>query len=316
MQFLQIFIDIWNLAIIEPMINCLVLLYSVSFLNFGIAIIAFTLIVRIVLIPLTVRQSRQMLKMTQLQPQLKEIQERYKDDRQQLSRRTMEIYKENGVNPIGCLGPLFIQFPIWIGLYQAVIQTLPSTPERLATLSNKFYSGLSLAHEAVPLNGRFLWMDLALPDPSPIILPLLVGVSMYVLQKMTTMPSASPQQDSTNRMLLWMMPVMFGFFTLNFPSGLAVYWVVSNVIGVVIQGFVTGWDPLRNLFKFGGTSQPAQSQPNRRTQPAAAMAASSDEEAAIGEGVDRDNGQDRRGGHRARPKGARRRSRRSRNRRR
>ena len=140
MQFLQIFIDIWNTAIIEPMINCLVLLYSVSFLNFGIAIIAFTLIVRIVLIPLTVRQSRQMLKMTQLQPQLKEIQERYKDDRQQLSRRTMEIYKENGVNPIGCLGPLFIQFPIWIGLFQAVIQTLPSTPERLVGLSERLYS--------------------------------------------------------------------------------------------------------------------------------------------------------------------------------
>ena len=304
---MDFFFTIWNEVIIRPMINSLVVLYHISFSNFGVAIILFTIAIRVILVPLTIKQARQMKAMQAIQPKLKAIQDRYKNDRQKASQETMKLYKEQGVNPLGCLGPIFIQFPIWIGLYQAVIQTLPSTPERLATLSNKFYSGLSLAHEAVPLNGRFLWMDLALPDPSPIILPLLVGVSMYVLQKMTTMPSASPQQDSTNRMLLWMMPVMFGFFTLNFPSGLAVYWVVSNVIGVVIQGFVTGWDPLRNLFKFGGTSQPA---------PAPAMAASSDEEAAIGEGVDRDNGQDRRGGHRARPKGARRRSRRSRNRRR
>ena len=289
------------------MINSLVVLYDISFSNFGVAIILFTVAIRVILVPLTIKQARQMKAMQAIQPKLKALQDRYKNDRQKASQETMKLYREQGVNPLGCLGPMFIQFPIWIGLYQAVIQTLPSTPERLATLSNKFYSGLSLAHEAVPLNGRFLWMDLALPDPSPIILPLLVGVSMFVLQKMTTMPSASPQQDSTNRMLLWMMPVMFGFFTLNFPSGLAVYWVVSNVIGVVIQGFVTGWDPLRNLLKFGGTSQPA---------PAPAMAVSGDEEAAIGEGVDRDNGQDRRGSHRARPKGARRRSRRSRNRRR
>ncbi len=303
---MDFFFTIWNEVIIRPMINSLVVLYYISFSNFGVAIILFTVAIRIILVPLTIKQARQMKAMQAIQPKLKAIQDRYKNDRQKASQETMKLYREQGVNPLGCLGPIFIQFPIWIGLYQAVIQTLPSTPERLATLSNKFYSGLSLAHEAVPLNGRFLWMDLALPDPSPIILPVLVGVSMFVMQKMTTMPSTSPQQDSTNKMLLWMMPIMFGFFTLNFPSGLAVYWVVSNVIGIVIQGFVTGWDPLRNLFKLGST-QPA---------PAAAVAASGDEEAAIGEAVDRDDGQDRRGGHRARPKGARRRSRRGRNRRR
>ena len=302
-----IIIDIWDALLLQPMLNALIFLYGILASNFGLSIIAFTIAVRIAMYPLTRKQLNASRAMSRLQPRIQEIRQKYGKDSQKVTQETMRLYKEEGVNPIGCLGPMVVQLPIWIGLYQAVIQTLPSTPERLATLSNKFYSGLSLAHEAVPLNGRFLWMDLALPDPSPIILPLLVGVSMYVLQKMTTMPSASPQQDSTNRMLLWMMPVMFGFFTLNFPSGLAVYWVVSNVIGVVIQGFVTGWDPLRNLFKFGGTSQPA---------PAPAMAASSDEEAAIGEGVDRDNGQDSRGGHRARPKGARRRSRRSRNRRR
>jgi len=302
--------DIWNAAIIRPMINSLVLLYYVAFSNFGVAIILFTLIIRAALIPMTIKQARQMKAMQAIQPKLKALQERYKNDKQKASQETMKLYREQGVNPLGCLGPMFIQFPIWIGLYRAITQTLPSTPEQLVGLSDKFYAWLPLAHQSVPLNGNFLWMDLAFPDPTKIIMPVLVGVSMFVMQKMTTMPSVSEQQASTNKMLLWMMPVMFGFFTLNFPAGLAVYWVVSNVIGVVIQGFVTGWDPIRNLLKFQGVTQPA---------PAAAIAASGDEEAASGasgEGVDRDFSEDSRGSDRARPKGARRRSRRGRNRRR
>ena len=126
---MQIFIDIWNMAIIQPMINSLVLLYSLAFLNFGIAILIFTGIIRALMIPLTIRQSRQLKKMTDLQPKLKAVQARYPKDKQKLSQETMKVYRENGVNPIGCLGPLVIQFPIWIGLFQAIIQTLPSTPE-------------------------------------------------------------------------------------------------------------------------------------------------------------------------------------------
>ena len=313
MQFLQIFIDIWNLAIIQPMINCLVLLYSVSFLNFGIAIIAFTLIVRIVLIPLTVRQSRQMLKMTELQPQLKELQERYKDDRQQLSRRTMEVYKENGVNPIGCLGPLFIQFPIWIGLFQAVIQTLPSTPERLVGLSGHLYSWLPGVNDVIPINNTFLWLDLAKPDSLP-VMPVLVGLSMFLMQKTTTMPSADPRQASTNRMMLWMMPIMFGFFTTTFPSGLALYWVVSNIVGMIIQGFVTGWTPLIDMLKF----KREEPTPPPTGVPATAGGAlvSSESEETTSDADDRNNGKNTRRGNRSRSRTTRRRSRRGGNRRR
>ena len=312
MQFLQIFIDIWNLAIIQPMINSLVLLYSVSFLNFGIAIILFTLIVRIVLIPLTVRQSRQMLKMTQLQPQLKELQEKHKNDRQQLSRATMEVYKANGVNPIGCLGPLFIQFPIWIGLFQAVIQTLPSTPERLVGLSGHLYSWLPGVNDVIPINNTFLWLDLAQPDSLP-VMPVLVGLSMFLMQKTTTMPSADPRQASTNRMMLWMMPIMFGFFTTTFPSGLALYWVVSNIVGMIIQGFVTGWAPLMDMLKF------------KREEPTPAVASAtastpalvtSESEETTSNADDRNNGKNTRRGNRSGARPARRRSRRGRNRRR
>ena len=299
------------MAIIQPMINILVLLYSVSFLNFGVAIIAFTLIVRIVLIPLTVRQSRQMMKMTSLQPQLKELQERYKDNRQELSRRTMEVYKANGVNPIGCLGPLFIQFPIWIGLFQAVIQTLPSTPERLVGLSGHMYSWLPSVNDVIPINNSFLWLDLAQPDL--FILPVLVGVSMFLMQKTTTLPSADPRQAQTNRMMLWMMPIMFGFFTTTFPSGLALYWIVSNFVGMIIQGFVTGWGPLTDMLKF------------KREEPVAAVAGAgasavapvaSDTEETTSDADDRDNGENARRGNRSRARQSRRRSRRGRNRRR
>ena len=160
---------IWNGAIIRPMINSLVILYELAFSNFGISIILFTLIIRAILFPLTVKQSKQMKAMQAIQPKLKSMQERYKNDRQKVSQETMRIYRENGINPLGCLGPMFIQFPIWIGLYQAIIQTLPSTPERLATLSNKLYWWLPSVHKAVPINGDFLGLDLAVPDPTRII---------------------------------------------------------------------------------------------------------------------------------------------------
>ena len=306
---MEFIIDTWNLVIIQPMINGLVMLYSVFFSNFGIAVIAFTLIVRMIMIPLSVKQSRQIKSMGALQPLMKEIQAKHKNDKQRASQETMRLYKDHGVNPLGCLGPMFIQFPIWIGLYQAILQTVPSNPESLVGLSRHLYGWLPQVHKVVPIDSSFLWLDLAKPDPSPFIMPILVGDSMFVMQKMSSMPAADDRQASTNRMMLWMMPLMFGFFTLNFPSGLAVYWVVSNVIGVAIQGFITGWDPLKNLFAFGRAADQASTV---STTPSLALPT---EETVINDG-DSNNGQDSGRSNRARPKGARRRARRGRNRRR
>lgn len=294
------------------MINGLVMLYAYLFLNFGIAIVAFTLLVRLALVPLTVKQSRQIKAMGALQPKMKEIQDRYKGDRQRASQETMKLYREQGVNPLGCLGPMFIQFPIWIGLYQAILQTVPSNPESLVGLSRHLYEWLPQVHGVIPIDSDFLWMDLALPDPTPFVMPVLVGVSMWVMQKMTTMPTADERQASTNRMMLWMMPAMFGFFTLNFPSGLALYWVVSNVVGVAIQGFVTGWDPLINLFKFRrGQSEDDTASVEASSAPALLPAVEETTDAG-----DRNIGQNSRRSNRNRSKGTGRRSRRRRNRRR
>lgn len=290
------------------MINSLLILYSIAISNFGLAIILFTVLIRAAMMPLTVKQSKQMKSMTALQPKIKEIQNKFKNDKQKQSQETMKLYKEQGVNPIGCLGPMFIQFPIWIGLYQAILQTVPNTPESLVNLSGHLYGWLPFVHDVVPINSQFIWMDLANPDPSPVVMPLLVGISMFLMQKMTTMPAMDDRQASTNKMMLWMMPIMFGFFTMQFPSGLALYWVVSNLVGIVIQGFITGWDPLKNLLSFAS---------NRTPQPAAAIAGGSSpvlEEEQTDE-VDRNDSEDSGRGDRNRPKRTRRRPRRGRNRR-
>ena len=301
---MDVIISIWNTLVIEPMINSLVMLYSIFFLSFGITIVVFTILIRAAMFPLTVKQSRALKAMTVLQPRLKAIQDKYGDDRQKRASETMKVYKEAGVNPIGCLGPFFIQFPIWIGLYQAILQTLPSTPESLVGLSSRLYSWLPQVHEVVPLNSSFLWLDLALPDRTP-ILPVAVGASMFIMQKMTTMPTADPRQQSTNQMMLWMMPLMFGFFTTTFPSGLAVYWVISNVVGVVMQGFITGWGPILSLNPLRRRAE----EPEESPPEAPAAEETKDDER------DRDNGQDGGRGNRARVKGARRRSGRRRSRR-
>ena len=251
----------WNELIIRPTLNLLMLLYVLTGQQMGIAIILLTAIIRILTMPLTIKQVRQMRAMSSLQPKVKAAQERYKNDRSRVSQETMRIYKEAGVSPIGCLGPMIVQMPILFGLFRVLIQTLFSTPDKLVGLSEKIYpiAPFSMAFAVAPMNPHFLWMDLSVPDPSPVIIPALVFASTWIQQKMTIMPSADPRQQSNQTMMLWMMPLMIGFFSLQFPSGLSMYWIVSNIIGIAIQYFVTGWGPLFPLFpKSGPAAAPAQ----------------------------------------------------------
>ena len=230
--------------LINPMLNILVVLYSLLFSNFGLSIIVFTVLVRLATLPLQLKQIKQMRAMTGLQPKMRELQTRYAKDPPRRSQETMRLYREAGVNPIGCLGPMLIQLPIWIGLYQALLNSLGTNPDDLVGLAQRLYTWNPLADAAIPLNSNFFGLDLANPDPTP-ILPVLVGVSTWVQQKMTMMPNPDPRQASTNTMMLWMMPLMLAFFAFTFPSGLALYWTISNVIGVAIQYFIVGdWGPL------------------------------------------------------------------------
>ena len=231
-------IDIWNIAILNPMLNGLIALSEVLFKNFGLAIIVLTIAVRLVLTPLTWRQTQSTKAMQLLQPKLQEIQKKYARDQQRMQQEMMRLYKEAGINPLGCMWPLLIQFPIWIALYQSIVQALAATPENLLSLSQHLYSW-DMVGNAIPLNEEFLGLHLSQPDPS-LILAILVGLSMWVQQKMVTPPPTDPQQQQMSSMTTLMMPLMFAFFTLSFPSGLALYWVVSNIIGILIQYIVGG----------------------------------------------------------------------------
>ena len=221
------------------MLNGLIVLYNVFFSNFGIAIVVFTIIIRLLMLPLTIRQQIASKRMSELQPKMQEIQKKYKDPKRR-SEEQMKLYKEYGMNPLGCLWPMLIQMPIWFGLFRSVMLAVAATPEELLNLSQLLYPW-QLIQQTVPLGNQFLWLNLARPDPTGFTLPILVGVTMWLQQKMMTPPSADPQQSQMNNMMQWMMPIMFAFFTMQFPSGLALYWVVSNVVGIIMQGFVSGW---------------------------------------------------------------------------
>jgi len=232
----------WDLIILKPVINGLIVVYSYLYSNFGLAIITLTIIVRFVTIPLTLKQLRATKAMQALQPKLAQLQQKYGKDRAKMAQEQMRLYKESGVSPAGCMLPMLIQMPIWIALYQSIIRLLAVTPEDFLGLSQYLYSW-PVAYSVLPLGSTFLWLNLAIPD-TLLILPIVVGGTMWLQQKMVMPSSADPKQQAQSRMMLWMMPLMFAFFTLQFPSGLALYWVTSNVISIVIQYYVTGWGAL------------------------------------------------------------------------
>ncbi|MDD5122689.1 MAG: YidC/Oxa1 family membrane protein insertase [Dehalococcoidales bacterium] len=238
---------IWDIIILKPMINSMISLSQVLWGSFGLTIIILTLIVRGVMYPLTIKQLRASKAMQSLQPKLAALQKKHGADKEKLAQEQMRLYKESGVSPSGCLLPMLIQMPIWIALYQAIIRVMAVNPESFLNLSHYLYSW-PIVYEALPLNNHFLWLNLATPD---YLLAILVGLSMFIQQKMTQAPvtaGASPAQSQAQSMTV-MMPLMFTFLSMSFPSGLALYWVTSNILSFVKQYFITGWgglEPMKN----------------------------------------------------------------------
>src|SRR4030042_4689946 len=266
--------SLWNTILLEPVMNFLILLSKGLLGNFGLAIIILTIIIKIISYPLMMRQLKSSRAMQDIQPKMKELRKKYAKDSKKLNAETMKLYKEQGVNPLGCVGPMLIQFPIWIALYQAVIQALAYAPENLLGLSERLYSW-PVIQETLPPNNHFLWLDLARGD---IIIAILVAASMWALQKMTSVPSTDPQQQSTQRMMTWIMPLMFGFFSISLPSGLSVYWIASNIISMIMQYRITGWGTLtKPSLSFFNKGQPQPADP-------ASTKAASEEKKKAGEG--------------------------------
>jgi YidC/Oxa1 family membrane protein insertase len=228
----------WDL-ILNPFITVLAILYQL-FNSSVIAIILFTVLIRLVTYPLTAQQTRASKAMAELQPELKKLQEKHKNDREKLSQEQMKLYREYGVNPIGGCLPLIIQFPIWIGLYQAISHALAATPLQLLDLSGRFM--LPGLDKLVPLNNIWFGMDLTqAPTANPtyaLIFPALVLVTSYLQSKMMTPPSTPTEEGKSNQAaamtqsMTTIMPLMMGMFSLSFSVGLSVYFIVSNVMGI------------------------------------------------------------------------------------
>lgn len=177
-----------------------------GFENYGIAIILLTILIKVCLYPLTVKQVRSMKGMQELQPKMKKLQEKYKDNPQMMQQKIGELYKEAGVNPLaGCL-PLLIQMPILMGM---------------------FYALQGYAYSETP---SFLWLaSLSEPDPH-YILPVLSALSTWFVQKQT-----STETNQQMKIMMIVMPIFIGWISLNFASGLVLYWVTMNLVQIVQQ---------------------------------------------------------------------------------
>ncbi|NWO26171.1 MULTISPECIES: YidC/Oxa1 family membrane protein insertase [Leptotrichia] len=207
-------------ALVDFVVHILNAIYGVVG-NYGIAIIIVTVLMRIIIFPLTLKQEKSMKKMRELQPELEKIKEKYKDNPQEYQQKTAELYRESGVNPLGGCLPLLIQMPVFVALYWA-------------------FSG-----NAIPADAKFLWFTLKQPDRLFMIgnfafnlLPILnVGVT-YIQQKIMT--SATSGQESSQQMqtMLYMMPLMMLFIFYKMPSGVTLYYLVSGALSLVQQYFI------------------------------------------------------------------------------
>ncbi len=270
----------WDL-ILNPFVTILAWLYAALNQDIVLAIVVLTVIIRFLTYPLLAKQQESSRRMQQLQPQLKKLQEKYKNDKEKMSQAQMKLYRENKVNPVGGCFPMVIQFPILIGLYQAIFFALAATPFQLVDLSERLLiPGLD---SLIPL--QRMWtpipqlasilpeLDLTLaPTENPhysLILPLLVLITTWAQQKltmMTTKQKSSKDDDDEEdekprggqaqmmQSMTTIMPIMFGFFSMTFSVGLSVYFVTSNLIGIV-QYSPQGRNVLDKLFRSKKTDE-------------------------------------------------------------
>lgn len=226
--------------IVQPFTN-LLLIITMLVKNFGVAIILFTILIKLLTYPLTARQlkSTQAMQDLQNEPSYKKMLAKYKDNKEKLAEEQMRIYREKGISPFGSCLPLLIQFPIIIGLYQAIIRVMASTPLELVKLEKIVYPFLDV-NKILPIQNRFLWMDLGQPERLFVfgygipILAILVAATTLIQSRIMQPPTqANDQAGSMNNSMMMMMPLMMGWMAYQFSAGLALYFLVSNLTTVV-----------------------------------------------------------------------------------
>ena len=177
--------------------------------NFGISIIIVTILIKIALLPLTLKQDKSMKEMKKLQPELEKIKKDYAHDKQMLNIKTMELYKEHKVNPLGGCLPLLLQLPILFALFGV------------------------LRNGIIPKDSSFLWLKLSVPDPF-YVLPVLNGAVSFFQQKLMGSADSNPQMKN----MMYIFPIMMIMFSVKMPSGLQLYWLTSSILAVVQQYFI------------------------------------------------------------------------------
>lgn len=236
---------IWSSLLYNPLLSALVFLYKISG-SFGLAVLALTVLIRAVLVPVTIPALKSAKKMMELKPHLDALKVKHGSDKQRLQMEQLKLYKEHGVNPAaGCL-PYLVQFLVLIALYQVFIFFLKNGKV-----------------DGVLINMNFLWLNLSKPDHT-YVLPIIAGVTQLVLSLMMVPPkqlgditgqqlvkkgpddkSKEPKkeedmQEQMQKQMLFLMPAMTVFIGISLPSGLALYWVATTVFSLVQQYFVTG----------------------------------------------------------------------------
>jgi YidC/Oxa1 family membrane protein insertase len=254
--------ELWNLLLFHPFVNALILLYKVIG-NFGVAIILLTIILRIVLTPLTLPSMKAAKEMAELAPELEKLKKKYGQDKQKLAQAQMDFYKQKGINPAaGCL-PQIIQIVILIALYQAFAQVLQANGDVSAKLNELLYPALKLSPGS-QINLSFLYLNLGKPDmfnyngiPLPGIFLLLAALTQFLSSKMmqpqvkkeeaVSAETAEKTDDlaaSMQGQMLYMFPLMTLIIGFSFPSGLVLYWFVFSAFQLVQQYFISGWGGL------------------------------------------------------------------------
>lgn len=262
-------IELFNTIFVHPLMNLLVAIYQVlSSLNIpfplGFAIILLTILIRFVLYPFMASQLRASKKMQDLAPHLSKLKEKHKGDAQRLQAETMLLYKEHGVNPLaGCL-PVLIQLPLLFGLYNVLQQSVKQTD--VAKINEFLYSdSLKLTHLWDP---HFFGIPLAQKPaelftlmPLIAILPILTGVTQFIQSRMMVVTPSDSDIEKKKKAVkkepdfasvfqtqtLYLFPIMIGFFSFTFPSGLSLYWITFTIFGIIQQYKIAGWGGMAPL---------------------------------------------------------------------
>lgn len=252
--------QLWHLLLYQPLVNGLILFYKILFNNLGLAIIGLTLLIRLLLVPLTLPALQMAKKMKELAPQLEKLKKKHKDDKQAFAKAQLELYRQHGANPAaGCL-PQIIQLLVLVALFQAFSQVLGANAETIGKLNEVLYSFLRLPAKTA-FNLKFLYLDLSKPDvfrlsvspfPLPGVFLFLAALTQFLTSKMMA-PAVSAarkqakktpeKQDDMATMMQQQMIYMFPLMTLligfSFPSGLVLYWLVFSVFQMG-QQYVSG----------------------------------------------------------------------------